>query len=96
MSAGIVRLADLSQGHGYPPIANTGASSKCFCDGIGIHRLGDPWNVIHCIGPTCHNGGTAATASVKTFADGKGICRTGDSVSCGDTMLQSSGKCFST
>lgn len=89
---GIVRLGDLSNGHGtFPPRSNIQSSSKCFCDGIGIHRLGDTW-AVHCSG-TCHSG-VASSSSQKSFADSIGIGRTGDTISCGDIMLQCSAKCF--
>ena len=85
---GIVRLGDKCSGHGcWPPRSNNEASSNVFVNDLGVHRLGDSWE-IHCC-ESCHSG-VASSSSLTVFCNSKGVCRIGDSVSCGSTMVEGS------
>lgn len=88
----IVRLGDISKGHGsWPPRPNDQASSNVFVNGIAVHRAGDHW-AVHCA-PPCHDG-VLASGSPNVFVNGKQVARAGDPISCGDTALQASTNVF--
>ena len=79
----VVRLGDLSQGHGcFPSVANNFASPNVFANSIAIHRLTDT-QLIHCCGPSCHVG-TQSSGSPNVFVNNLAVARTGDAYSCGD------------
>jgi len=79
----IVRLGDVSTGHGcFPSRPNDSASPNVFANGIPVHRVGDHWET-HCCGPACHDG-EEATGSPNVFANNLPVALIGDSVNCGD------------
>lgn len=59
-----------------------GGSANVFINGIGVVRLGDPWETHCCPGGGCH-GAVQETGSATVFANGLPVARTGDNVSCG-------------
>ncbi len=69
------------------------ASGDTFCNGIGIVRLGDAFNV-HCCDDDCHSGSAAGGGSV--YVNGRPAQKIGDPVSCGSTMCSGSGDVFVT
>jgi len=82
MGRAIHRLGDICTGHGcFGSRSNAGASKTVFVNGIGVHRVSDPWNS-HCCGPACH-GAVQQTGSPTVFVNGLALARVGDSVSCG-------------
>lgn len=82
MGMPVHRLGDICTGHGcYGPRPNAGASQNVFVNGIGVHRVSDPWRS-HCCGPACH-GAVQQTGSSTVFANGLALARVGDGVSCG-------------
>lgn len=82
-----VRIGDSCTGHDrcYPPRVNVGGSADVLINGIGAHRVGDPW-ATHCCGPECHAGVTVS-CSATVFVNGRGLARTGDSISCGSKCV---------
>lgn len=79
----IVRLGDVSTGHGcFPSRPNDTASPNVYCNNIPVHRVGDHW-VVHCCGPACHDG-VEAQGSPNVFVNNKPVARIGDACSCGD------------
>lgn len=97
MGLPIVRIGDLCTGHEcypgrYPPRPNVGGSSDVLINGIGAHRMGDPW-ATHCCGISCHAAVTE-TSSATVFVNGRGVARIGDGVSCGSRCLGSSSNVF--
>ena len=92
--AGVVRLGDMSTGHGaWPPRANISASTNVFVNGKGAHRVGDGW-AVHCNPtPECHSG-VASSGSSSVYVNGRAITRIGDAISCGDSMATGSNNVF--
>lgn len=89
----IVRLGDLSSGHGcFPARPNDSASPNVFCNGIPAHRVSDHWP-IHCCGDICHDG-RQASGSPNVFANNLQVARIGDSIDCGDTDGEGSPNVF--
>ena len=92
MSA-VTRQGDKCSGHGaFPPRPSTAGSGNVFCNGVPVHRRGDPWEQ-HCDSVSCH-GGTLSAGSGTVFVNGKAIGRTGDPVSCGSTVAEGSDNVF--
>lgn len=90
-----VRLTDVCTGHGcWPPRANAGASGDVFANGLGAHRVGDPWQT-HCCPaiPECH-ASTQASGSPDVFVNGRPWARVGDAVACGGRNATGSGDVF--
>lgn len=86
---GLVRLNDICTGHGcFPPRANVGASGNVIVNGLGAHRVGDPWAVHCCV--TCH-GSSQASGSGNVIVNGQSVARIGDSVACGSSNATGSG-----
>jgi uncharacterized Zn-binding protein involved in type VI secretion len=78
----IVRLGDMSTGHGcFPARPNDSASPNVYCNNIPVHRVGDHW-VEHCC-VVCHEG-NQATGSPNVFANNRPVARIGDTITCGD------------
>ena len=89
----IVRLGDVSTGHGcFPSVANDKASTNVFANSIPIHRITDT-QLIHCCGPTCHVG-TQSSGSPNVFVNNLPVARIGDAYSCGDADGQGSPNVF--
>lgn len=88
----VVRLGDICTGHCFSPRPNTGASPNVFANGLGVHRVGDPW-AVHCCGPVCH-AGNQATGSPNVFANGLAVARVGDSIDCGSNNATGSPNVF--
>lgn len=87
---GVVRLGDICTGHGcYPPRSNVGASGNVFCDGIGVHRQGDPWDQ-HSCGVCSSHGGQLAAGSPNVYVNGVQCGRIGDPVTCGSSAATGS------
>jgi uncharacterized Zn-binding protein involved in type VI secretion len=93
---GIVRLGDLSAGHPhcYHARPNTEASPNVFCNGRGVHRLGDSWDVHGACSDHVPHEGVASSGSSSVYANGRPLCRIGDGISCGDTMAEGSDNVF--
>lgn len=85
----IMRLGDMTNGHGFPPKPIVSGASTVFINGVPAARQGDATSV-HCLGPICHSGAIAAGSST-VFVEGKPAARTGDPDCCGDTMGPGSG-----
>lgn len=86
---GVVRLGDLSTGHGcFPPQPAIEASPNVFADGLPVVTLGCGW-AVHCC-KTCHSG-VSVEGSSTVFANGKPKVRLGDAISCGSHAAQGSG-----
>jgi uncharacterized Zn-binding protein involved in type VI secretion len=82
MGQQVHRLGDVCTGHGcYGSRSNVGASADVLANGIGVHRVGDPWSS-HCCGPSCH-AATQSTGSPTVFVNSRPMARVGDGVSCG-------------
>lgn len=91
--AGVARLTDICSGHGpYPSRENSSASENVFINGLGVHRVGDTWN-IHCA-VDCHDSVLAAGSST-VFVNGLAVGRIGDPVECGSTVATGSTNVFS-
>lgn len=88
MPRAVVRFADLSAGHCYPPRPNNEASGNVFINSRGAHRVGDYWPV-HACGDDTHDG-VQASGSPNIFVNNRALARVGDSISCGDTNGQGS------
>lgn len=83
MGLPVHRLGDLCSGHGcFGSRPNAGASGTVLINGLGVHRVGDPWQAHCCPHHGCH-GAVQETGSGTVFANGLPIARIGDSVSCG-------------
>lgn len=82
MSRSCQRLGDLSKGHCFPPRPNIGASSNVFINGLGSHRVGDPWPT-HCCGDACHSSVSVA-GSTTVYVNGRQQMRLCDALSCGE------------
>ena len=89
--AGVVRMGDVSTGHGtWPSRPNIQASSDVFVNGLGVHRNGDAW-AIHCDNlPICHSGELVTPATRTVFANGLPIGSVGDQISCADVVATGS------
>lgn len=81
---GIIRLGDMTVGHGFPPKPTTSGSSDVFINGIPACTVGDS-TAVHCLGPVCHVG-VIASGSPTVFVNGKPVARQGDSDACGDIL----------
>lgn len=89
---GIVRLGDLSTGHGcYPPQAAIEASPDVFVDGIAVVTVDCHW-ATHCC-KSCHDG-VSSEGSATVFVNGKPKVRQGDAISCGSHADQCSETVF--
>ena len=89
----VCRLSDPCSGHGcFPSRPNVGASGNVFVNGLGAHRVGDPWDT-HCCPPPCHSG-SSASGSGTVFVNGMAVGRIGDPVDCGSTIAGGSGNVF--
>jgi len=87
------RHHDSCTGHGcWPPRPNAGASGNVFINGLGAHRVGDPW-AVHCCGPACHDSVQAA-GSPTVFVNGRALARVGDAVACGSACATGSPDVF--
>lgn len=90
-----VRLGDICSGHGcWPPRPNCGASGDVFVNGLGQHRVGDPWEPHTCPPIPETHAGNAASGSATVFVNGRAACRIGDAVDCGSTMATGSPDVF--
>lgn len=82
---GAVRLGDICTGHGcFPSRNNVGASSNVIINGLGAHRVGDPWAAHCCPGSGCH-GSIQASGSPNVITNGVPQARIGDNVACGSS-----------
>ena len=89
MGLPLARHRDLCCGHScFPPRPSLTASSTVFCNGRGVHRVGDEWNIHRC-GKASH-GGTTLSGSPSVTADGKPVARISDAVSCGTAIMTGS------
>jgi uncharacterized Zn-binding protein involved in type VI secretion len=92
MGAGVVRVGDLSTGHGcFPEQQAVQGSTNVLVNGKGVVRLGDLW-ATHCCtsDPSqCHDG-VSSGASSTVFVNGQPVVRVGDPISCGSTAMQGS------
>jgi len=90
--AAVHRLGDLCTGHGcWGGRVNVGASPDVYVNGLGWHRVGDPWATHCCI--ACH-GSVARTGSETVFVNAKAACRVTDDVACGSKMMTGSTTVF--
>lgn len=81
--SGVVRLSDSCTGHGcYPPRNNVEASGNTSANGLGVHRVGDNWEVHGC-GVCVPHGAIQANGSPNSSVNDRPIARIGDSLSCG-------------
>ena len=92
MSAGLVRLHDLAFHKCYGFHEAVTASEDTFCNGLGIVRKGDRFD-IHCCSDDCHDG-TANGNGTTTIINGRPAQKVGDPVTCGSTICSSSGNVF--
>ena len=77
---GVVRLGDVCTGHGcFGSRPNVGASGNVSVNGLGAHRVGDPWAVHCCV--SCHDS-VQATGSGSVSVNGMPVARVGDSIAC--------------
>ena len=88
MGQSVMRLGDMTVGHGFPPTPTIKASTNVFANGKGVVRQGDTYK-LHCMSGSCHQP-NAAKVSSTVKVNGKGVHRTGDKTSCGDTAGQGS------
>lgn len=89
----VARLGDPDTGHGcFPSRPNVGASGNVFVNGMGVHRVGDPYDT-HCCGPACH-GASLSGGSGTVFVNGMACGRIGDPVDCGSSIAAGSGNVF--
>jgi uncharacterized Zn-binding protein involved in type VI secretion len=92
MGSPIVRLGDTCTGHGcWPPRANVGASGNVFVNGIGAHRVGDPWAAHTCPSIPQTHASVQASGSGTVRVNGAPVARTGDSIACGSSNATGSG-----
>lgn len=91
----VVRLSDMCSGHGcWPPRPNSGASQNVSVNGLGAHRVGDPWHPHTCPRIPETHGGTQATGSRSVFVNGRPAARVGDAVNCGSRNATGSGNVY--
>lgn len=75
----------------FPSRPNAQASTNVFCNDLGIHRVGDAWQVHCCV--VCH-GGNLAAGSPTVYVNDLACGRIGDPVSCGSSCAQGSPDVF--
>jgi uncharacterized Zn-binding protein involved in type VI secretion len=81
----IAKIGDYCTGHdGFPPRRAITGSGNVFCNGKGMHCVGDLWET-HCDDHECHNG-YLVEGSSNIFVGGKQLGRTGDLISCGSRV----------
>lgn len=95
----VVRLGDVSTGHGCFPPTNlvTTAATKSYINGIlvGLQDEASQFSA-HACGNTTHQQVTRyiSSGSLKSFIEGKPVARIGDNISCGDACAQGSHNSF--
>lgn len=90
---GVVRLNDMSRGHGcFPPKPNIVASSNVFVNNKGAVRVDDAWAVHRC-GKRSH-GSVSIQGSSTVFVNNKPAVRQGDALNCGDAAQECSSNVF--
>lgn len=88
----VVRFQDLCTGHdGYQPRPNIEASPSVFGNDLGLHRVGDEWD-IHCR-KSCH-GGEMLDGSPNVFINDRALARVGDRITCGSYTRDGSPNIF--
>ena len=91
----IVRLEDLSTGHGcFPPQTLCSGSPSVLTNSIPTGRQGDCYSVHCCCSiPTSH-GGALASGRPNVLVNSKPIGYVGDPVTCGGSAATGSPNCF--
>jgi uncharacterized Zn-binding protein involved in type VI secretion len=95
----VVRLGDLSTGHGCFPPTNlvATAATKSYINGIlvGLQDQASQFST-HTCGNSTHpqNSRYISSGSTKSFIEGKPVARIGDDIACGDACAQGSPNSF--
>lgn len=86
-------IGSVSTGHWcFPPRSTPAGSGNVFAQGIGVHRVGDGWNVHCCTHSDCEHGchgGNTSSGSSSVFVNKRPCARIGDGISCGDSIASS-------
>jgi uncharacterized Zn-binding protein involved in type VI secretion len=86
----VVRLGDICTGHDcFPSRPNNEASNNVFVNNLGVHRVGDSWDIHCCPDNGCHDS-VIQTGSPNVFVNNKPVARVGDRVACGSFADQGS------
>lgn len=92
--SGIVRVGDLSTGHGnFPPRPVITGSDSVFLNGLPVVRVGDVW-AEHCDNSSCHLCNQAVGSSTG-FVNGMPLVTQGMATGCGDFVAIGSTDTFS-
>lgn len=96
----VIRLGDLSQGHGCFPASQLTEThiQKTFVNKIKpgcISNAGSKY-IIHCCGPDCHptSDRFPSSGASKTYLEGILAARIGDPINCGDICAEGSYNTF--
>lgn len=95
----VIRLGDLSTGHGCfapTPLVKTKVS-KTFVNGILPGVIDELCQYEdHCCGPNCHTDveRSPSVGSTKTYFEGSPVARIGDNIACGDACAEGSFNTF--
>lgn len=91
--AAVAKFGAICSGHQcWPPRNNTEASTDVLVNGLGVIRVGDPWNV-HICDENVHAGAVAA-GSGSVFVNGQPVARIGDAINCGSIIAEGSTDVF--
>lgn len=82
----IATITSKSTGHGsWPSRVTENGSKNVYANGLGVHRVGDGWQ-IHCNAEGICHGGATSSGSSTVFCNNRPVARVGDPISCGDSI----------